>query len=210
MSDTTQPAPEILEGQAARYYRTYQTPAIPKPDPTATALVWFFILLIIIIVIVAIIAWIIRVAYPGTHNDVTMRDLCARSVKASHSAIVGRNLTVGCNTTVKSLLLQSLAVTPVQNEALNIEMDTKYTSIVMTNASTTAPTVTLPPGVEVLEGFMVILTNGGGASTFTVQPTGTDTLNGGTSPITISGKSAIFYSMGILPTVNTVNWIRLA
>jgi len=202
-----QPLP-ILEGK--RYYKVYQTPEIPKPDPTAAALVWFFILLIIIIVIVAIIAWIIRIAYPGTHNDVTMRDLCARSVRASHSAIVGRNLTVACNTTVNALLAQALSIPPTQSELLNIELDTKHSSVMMTNASTTAPTVTLPSGVDAPAGFLVILTNAGGAASFTVQPTGTDTLNGVTTPLTVSGKSGIFYSMGILPNVNTVNWIRLA
>jgi hypothetical protein len=139
-----------------------------------------------------------------------MRDLCARSVKASHNAIVGRNLTVGCNTTVKALLAQAFAIAPLQSELLNIEMTTKNSSIVMTNAASTAPTVTLPPGSEAPEGMLVILTNAGGASTFNVQPTGTDTLNSGTSLITVSGKSAIIYSMGVIPNVETVNWIRLA
>lgn len=203
--------PPKIDPATQQYYVYQQQPVVPKPDAVASALVWFFILLIIIIIIVAIIAWIIRVAYPGTHNDVTMRDLCARNLKSSHSAIVGRNLTVGCKTQLHAATVESLAITPVVNEALNIEMTAKSgSSIVMTNASTTPVTVTLPPGSETPEGFLVILTNAGGAATFDVQPTGTDTLNDATTPVTIVIKSAIFYSMGVIPNLNTVNWIRLA
>lgn len=207
MSGDTKLPQAIIEGK--RYVRVVQEPPIPKPDATASALVWFFILLIIIIIIVAIIAWIIRVAYPGTRNDVTMRDLCARCIRASHNAVIGRNLTVGATSTLQSVTAAALAITPVTNEALNIEMTSADSSIVMTNASTTPVTVTLPPGSETPDGFLVILTNAGGASTFVVQATGTDTLNGATSSITVSAKGAIFYSMGVIPNVSTVNWLRL-
>jgi hypothetical protein len=202
------PAPVLVQQPVGRV--RYATVVTPKPDATASALVWFFILLIIIIVIVAIIVWIIKISFPGTHNDVTMRDLCARDVRASKNSIVGRNLTVGCRARLQSAIATVLAIEPIVNEALNIEMSGKISSIVMTNASTTPVTVTLPSGEDAPAGMIVILSNTGGAASFVVQPTGTDTLNSGTTPITVTTQSAMFYNMGNIPNLNVVNWTRLA
>lgn len=206
-------APLVQPVQPVTRYATVGTTAAmvsPKLDSTASALVWFFILLIILIVIVAIIVWIVRVSFPGTKNDVTMRDLCARDVRASNNSIIGRNLTVGCRTTLSSATVSAFAIEPIYNESLNIEMSGRISSIVMTNASSTPVTVTLPVGADTLPGFIVLLTNAGGAGTFVVQPSGTDTLNGGTSAVTISAPTAMFYSTGVLPVVSTVNWTQIA
>lgn len=169
---------------------------------------WFFIVLLLLGGIVGMSIWVS--GYANKKEHISCHKLTAKEAAIQYDAWVGGHMSVRRGVKAKSLQVNSwMALQPLPSANPTITMSGRRSSIVLTNSTSSPVVVQLPPGSGVDAGYIVVLTNKTPSPTFIVQPVGVDTLNGLSTPLSISEPVAMFMSLGAINGSSTIDWVQL-
>lgn len=176
---------------------------------SAKSLLWFWIIALLVVGIAMLIYWIVW-SQDSSRERAEFKCVQTRELDVTRELEVQGNVNVSQTATLEHQVIRGgFAWKPKHTSQPELKLSGCHSTIVLENSTSTPINVTLPLGATVSAGYVQVLYNSGIAPTFVVQPQGTDTLESGSVPITITARSAMFMCLGRSSTSSVTNWVQL-